>query len=48
MTMYYVLFMEHNAGAILIPGQDVLKRANNGKTKRSKSYHIGFHGKRKA
>ena len=48
MTMYYVLFMEHNAGAILIPGQDVLKWANNGKIKRSKSCHIGFHGKRKA
>ena len=26
MTMYYVLFMEHSAGAILIPGQGLVSR----------------------
>ena len=45
MTMYYVLFIEHSAGAILIPGQDLVSRQTM--AKRSKFCHIGFQGKHK-
>ena len=45
MTMYYVLFMEHSARAILIPGQDLVSRKTM--AKRSEFCHIGFQGKHK-
>ena len=45
MTMYYVLFVEHSAGAVLIPGQDLGSRETM--AKKSEFCHFGFQGKHK-